>query len=194
MSGKSKKGGDMTVQVAAEQMLLVPLANLVPYAGNARTHSAEQMNLLRRSLREFGFMAPVLIDLDNNIIAGHGRVEAARLEGMTEVPCVLCTNLSDAQRRAYILADNRLAELSDWDGERLRLEMEGLSALRFDTALIGFDMPTPPPLQFDLAGESSGQKNGSGALDLDAPELLDSADRRECLHCPKCGFVFEVKQ
>ena len=173
MAGKSKRAGgavgkggvspapraeDMTVRAAAEQLLMVPIAELVPYAGNARTHSPEQIGLLRRSLREFGFVAPVLIDFDNNIIAGHGRVEAARAEGMTEVPCVLVSNLSDAQRRAYILADNRLAELSGWDGERLRLEMEQLAALRFDTAIIGFDMPAPPPLQFGPADMQSGHK------------------------------------
>lgn len=139
---------EMSVRAAAEQLLMVPIRDLVPYDGNARTHSQEQIDLLRRSMREFGFVAPVLIDFDNNIIAGHGRVEAAKAEGMEEVPCVLVSNLTDAQRRAYILAENRLAELSGWDGERLRLEMEQLAALRFDTALIGFDMPAPPPLQF----------------------------------------------
>lgn len=139
---------DMTVRAAAEQLISVAIADLMPYAGNARTHSPEQIQLLRRSLREFGFVAPVLIDFDNNIIAGHGRVEAAKAEGMTEVPCVLVSNLSDAQRRAYILADNRLAELSGWDSDRLRLEMEELAALSFDTALIGFDMSAPPPLRF----------------------------------------------
>lgn len=146
---------DMTVRAAAEQLISVSIDDLVPYAGNARTHSPEQIELLRRSLREFGFVAPVLIDFDNNIIAGHGRVEAARLEGMAEVPCVLVSNLSDAQRRAYILADNRLAELSGWDEGALRLEMEQLAALRFDTTLIGFDMPAPPPLQFGPADTSA---------------------------------------
>ncbi len=130
---------DMTVRVAAEQLLLVPISDLVPYANNARAHSKAQISQLRASLRQFGFVTPVLIDFDNNIIAGHGRVEAAKAEGMTEVPCVLVTNLTEAQRKAYILADNRLSEISSWDEPMLRIELEELKALRFDTRIIGFD-------------------------------------------------------
>ena len=128
-----------TVRVAAEQLELVPIDDLVPYANNAKIHDKKQIAQLRASLREFGFVTPVLIDFDNNIIAGHGRVEAARAEGMTEVPCVLVSNLTEAQRKAYILADNRLSETSTWDTEALKIELEGLEALQFDTGLIGFD-------------------------------------------------------
>ena len=115
------------------------ISDLIPYANNARTHSAEQIELLRRSLREFGFVTPVLIDGAGNVIAGHGRIEAAKLEGIEEAPCVLVEHLTDAQRRAYILADNRLAELSDWDevtrdSELLRLRGEGV-----DITLTGFE-------------------------------------------------------
>ena len=102
-----------------EQMVRVPIGELVPYARNARTHSESQIAQIRASLREFGFVNPVIIDSDRNIIAGHGRVLAAKAEGMTEVPCVLVEHLTDAQRRAYILADNRLAEQSGWDTEML---------------------------------------------------------------------------
>lgn len=130
---------DHTVRVAAEQLTLVPIDDLVPYANNAKIHDKKQIAQLRASLREFGFVTPVLIDFDNNIIAGHGRVEAARAEGMTEVPCVLVSNLTEAQRKAYILADNRLSETSAWDTEALKIELEGLEALQFDTGLIGFD-------------------------------------------------------
>lgn len=130
---------DMTVRVAAEQLMLMPLEDLVPYANNARRHSKAQIAQLRASLREFGFVTPVLIDFDNNIIAGHGRVEAARAEGMTEVPCVLVSTLTEAQRKAYILADNRLSETSSWDEPMLRIELEGLKALHFDAGIIGFD-------------------------------------------------------
>ena len=87
-----------------EQMVRVPIGELVPYARNARTHSESQIAQIRASLREFGFVNPVIIDSDRNIIAGHGRVLAAKAEGMTEVPCVLVEHLTDAQRRAYILA------------------------------------------------------------------------------------------
>lgn len=191
---------DMTVRTAAEQLISVPIGDLVPYAGNARTHSPEQIELLRRSLREFGFVAPVLIDFDNNIIAGHGRVEAARLEGMTEVPCVLVSNLSDAQRRAYILADNRLAELSGWDEGALRLEMEQLAALRFDTALIGFDMAAPPPLQFGPADTTAAAGKAVRVQDYTraAPGAkLDTEKGGERLkshtvQCPSCGHEFGI--
>ena len=112
---------------------------LIPYANNARVHSPAQIELLRRSLREFGFVSPILIDGAGNVIAGHGRIQAAKLEGIQEAPCVLVEHLSDAQRRAYILADNRLAELSTWDevardAELLRLQGEGV-----DLTLAGFE-------------------------------------------------------
>ena len=122
-----------------EQMVRVSLGELVPYARNARTHSESQIAQIRASLREFGFVNPVLIDSDRNIIAGHGRVLAAKAEGMTEVPCVLVEHLTDAQRRAYILADNRLAEQSGWDTEMLALELGEIKAEGMDLALAGFD-------------------------------------------------------
>ena len=88
----------------------VPIDKLVPYASNARTHSKEQILQLRSSIREFGFINPCLIDKDYNILAGHGRVLAAKEEGLTELPCVFVEHLTEAQKRAYILADNRLLE------------------------------------------------------------------------------------
>ena len=91
------------------ELQLVPLNKLVPYQNNARTHSPEQINKLRSSLREFGFINPVIIDRDFGIIAGHGRVLAAREEGITEIPCVFADHLTEAQKKAYILADNRMA-------------------------------------------------------------------------------------
>ena len=122
-------GDDQRVRVAAEQLLLMPIDQLIPYANNARRHSAKQIAQLRASLRQFGFVTPVLIDFENNIIAGHGRVEAARAEGMAEVPCVLVSSLTEAQRKAYILADNRLSETGEWDPELLKIVLEGLDAL-----------------------------------------------------------------
>ena len=136
-----------TVRVAAEQLLLVPIDDLIPYANNAKIHSKDQIAKLRGSLREFGFVTPVLIDFDNNIIAGHGRVMAARAEGMEHVPCVMVSNLSDAQRKAYILADNRLAEVAEWDLETLEVELEGLKELDFNVDLIGFEPDTIKEIQ-----------------------------------------------
>lgn len=120
-------------------MQLVPLEKLVPYVNNARTHSAAQITKLRSSLREFGFINPVIIDCNYGIIAGHGRVMAAKEEGIAEVPCVFVDYLTEAQKKAYILADNRFAQDAGWDEELLKLEIESLEAADFNVALTGFD-------------------------------------------------------
>lgn len=121
------------------ELQLVPLDKLVPYQNNARTHSPEQINKLRSSLREFGFINPVIIDRDYGIIAGHGRAIAAREEGIKEVPCVFADHLTEAQKKAYIIADNRMALDAGWDEALLRVEIEALQADAFDLALTGFD-------------------------------------------------------
>ncbi|BAK99196.1 putative methyltransferase [Oscillibacter valericigenes Sjm18-20] len=121
------------------KLTMRPVAELIPYARNAREHSEEQIQNLRASLREFGFVAPLLIDANDNILAGHGRLLAARAEGMTEVPCVLVEHLTDVQRRAYILADNRLAEQASWDAELVSLELQELKDAGYDLNLTGFD-------------------------------------------------------
>ena len=118
---------------------LVSIDKLVPYINNARTHSPEQINKLRASLREFGFINPVIIDRDYGVLAGHGRVEAAKAEGIAEVPCVFADHLTEAQKKAYILADNRMAMDADWDEELLRIEIESLQGSDFDVSLTGFD-------------------------------------------------------
>ena len=120
------------------EMQLVPLSRLVPYVNNARTHSPEQLTKLRSSLREFGFINPVIIDRDFNVIAGHGRIAAAKEEGMEEVPCVFADFLTEAQKKAYILADNRMALDAGWDEELLRIEIESLQGADFDVSLTGF--------------------------------------------------------
>jgi len=121
-----------------ERFEKVSIDRLIPYARNARTHSKEQINQLRASLREFGFVSPCIIDKEYNIIAGHGRVLAAREEGMTEIPCVFAEHLTDAQKRAYILADNRLALNAGWDEEMLSVELSDLQGNAFDLSLLGF--------------------------------------------------------
>ena len=121
------------------EMKLVPIGKLVPYVNNARTHSPEQINKLRSSLREFGFINPVIIDRDFGVIAGHGRILAAKEEGITEVPCVFADHLTEAQKKAYIIADNRMAMDAGWDEELLRVEIEALQAEAFDLSLTGFD-------------------------------------------------------
>ena len=119
-------------------MQLVAVEKLVPYVNNARTHSQEQITKLRSSLREFGFINPVIIDRDFNVIAGHGRIAAAKEEGITEVPCVFVDYLTEAQKKAYILADNRMALDAGWDEELLRIEIESLQGADFDVSLTGF--------------------------------------------------------
>ena len=121
------------------QMKMVSINKLVPYVNNARTHSKEQIAKLRGSLREFGFINPVIIDKDYGIIAGHGRVLAAKEENMAQVPCVLVDYLTAAQKKAYILADNRFAMDAGWDEEMLRVEIESLQGEDFDISLTGFD-------------------------------------------------------
>ena len=121
------------------ELQLVPIGKLVPYQNNARTHSPAQINKLRSSLREFGFINPVIIDCDYGVIAGHGRILAAKEEGITEVPCVFADHLTEAQKKAYIIADNRMAMDAGWDEELLRVEIEALQAENFDPLLTGFD-------------------------------------------------------
>lgn len=167
--GVATAADEAGVRVAAEQLLMVDIERLVPYANNARRHSKRQIRQIRASLREFGFVTPVIIDFENNIIAGHGRVLAAREEGLSQVPCVLVSNLTEAQRRAYILADNRLAETSDWDVDALRMEMGALEKLSFDTGIIGFnaaDMQAISMGTFGQGGKSGGDaagQDGTGA-------------------------------
>lgn len=121
------------------EMQLVPVEKLIPYINNARTHSEVQIKKLRSSLREFGFINPVIIDRNFNVIAGHGRILAAKAESISEVPCVFVDYLNDAQKKAYILADNRMAMDAGWDEELLRVEIESLQGADFDIGLTGFD-------------------------------------------------------
>src|SRR5574344_2433975 len=121
------------------EMHLVDINKLIPYANNARTHSPAQINKLRASLREFGFINPIIIDRDYGVIAGHGRILAAKEEGIPEVPCVCADHLTEAQKKAYIIADNRMAMDAGWDEELLRVEIESLQGADFDIALTGFD-------------------------------------------------------
>nr|DAP60723.1 MAG TPA: adenine specific DNA methyltransferase [Caudoviricetes sp.] len=121
------------------EMQLVSIAKLVPYANNARTHSPEQITKLRSSLREFGFINPVIIDRDYGVIAGHGRILAAKEEGIKEVPCVFADHLTEVQKKAYIIADNRMAMDAGWDEELLRVEIESLQGMDFNPLLTGFD-------------------------------------------------------
>lgn len=150
-------------------MQLVPVSKLVPYVNNARTHSPEQVMKLRSSLREFGFINPIIIDRDYGIIAGHGRILAAKEEGITEVPCVFVDYLTEAQKKAYILADNRMAMDAGWDEELLRVEIEALQGEAFDVSLTGFD-------EMELADLfKDGSDSGAEDDDYDLSAALEKA-------------------
>ncbi|MCC6860076.1 MAG: ParB N-terminal domain-containing protein [Bryobacterales bacterium] len=123
----------------AKRIELWPLNRLVPYARNARTHSPAQIDRIAASIVEFGFTNPILVDSRDGIVAGHGRLMAARKLGLAEVPVIVLDHLSETQRRAYVLADNRLSELAGWDHELLALELKELADAGFDATLAGFD-------------------------------------------------------
>lgn len=150
------------------EMQLVAVSKLVPYVNNARTHNAQQITKLRSSLREFGFINPVIIDREYNVIAGHGRIIAAKEEGIEEVPCVFVDYLTPAQKKAYILADNRMAMDAGWDEELLRVEIEALQAESFDVGLTGFD-------EKDIAELFAGKDGDTQDDDFDVNEELQKA-------------------
>ena len=139
--------------ITTKEMKLVDIEKLIPYVNNARTHSQDQINKLRSSIREFGFINPVIIDKDYGVIAGHGRIMAAKEEGIKEVPCVFADHLNEAQKKAYILADNRMALDAGWDEELLRVEIESLEDYGFNVELTGFS-PDELSSLFDLGVEA----------------------------------------
>lgn len=156
------------------EMQLVNINKLIPYVNNARTHNAQQINKLRSSLREFGFINPVIIDRDFNVIAGHGRIMAAKEEGINEVPCVFVDYLTEAQKKAYILADNRMAMDAGWDEELLKVEIEALQAEDFDLSLTGFDESELAGF-FDTADDAK-EDDFDVDAELEKPPVTKSGD------------------
>lgn len=122
-----------------QEIIYKQTSDLIPYANNTRTHSESQVKQIAASIKEFGFTNPVLTDGSNGIIAGHGRVFAAEKLGLKELPCIELSHLSETQKKAYIIADNKLALNAGWDDELLKIELESLAGLDFDLELIGFD-------------------------------------------------------
>ena len=145
-----------------QELIEVCVGALRPYANNARTHSKKQIKQIANSIRRFGFTNPVLVSDGGEIIAGHGRVEAAKLLGMATVPTLALSHLSDAERRAYIVADNKLALNAGWDREILAIELQGLIDLDFDVELTGFSLA-----EVDLVLDEAGDSDPTGH---DAPE------------------------
>lgn len=122
------------------QIEQVNIEKLIPYARNSRTHNDLQVAQIAASIKEFGFTNPVLVDSENVIIAGHGRVMGAQKIGIVDVPCIRLTHLTEAQRRAYVIADNKIALNAGWDEEMLRLEIGDLKEFDFDLSLTGFEL------------------------------------------------------
>src|SRR5438445_9784180 len=137
--------------------------DLRPYPNNARTHSKKQIRQIATSIKKFGFCNPVLIDDEKQIVAGHGRVEAAKLLGIDAVPTCRLSHLSEVDKRAYILADNKLAEKAGWDKELLAIELQGFIDLDFEIEFTGFEMP-----EIDLVLENAREAKGpsSGPEDV----------------------------
>lgn len=153
----------MSTSWAADKIEQWPTAKLVPYARNARTHSEAQVAQIAASIREFGFTNPVLIDGKGGIIAGHGRVLAARKIGLTVVPCVRLAHLSEVQKRAYLIADNKIALNAGWDENLLDAELDELMALGVDMQAIGFDDTD----EIDTEQDSSLTEISTGPVDDD---------------------------
>lgn len=151
---------------------------LLPYANNSRTHTEAQVAQIAASLKEFGWTNPILVDAENGIIAGHGRLLAARKLGMQSVPVIELSHLTDRQKRAYVIADNKLAELAGWDTELLAIELADLTTFGFDVTLLGFK---PEEIADLLVGPEFNPASADGQGRLDA--------KKPCT-CPECGHVF----
>ena len=160
------------------QIEQIQLEALIPYINNSRTHSDEQVAQIAASIKEFGFNNPILVDKDSGIIAGHGRLQAARKLGLTEVPCVRLEHLTETQRKAYIIADNRLALNAGWDNELLRLELNELDG-NIDLSLLGFTVPELTIAMGFGADFEPGTEDDQGKLDQKDPII-----------CPACSHEF----
>jgi ParB-like chromosome segregation protein Spo0J len=183
LAAKQKPQGAGGQSAIIEQ---IPTAQLVPYARNSRTHSDEQVAQIAASIREFGFCNPVLIDEKGTIIAGHGRVMAATRMKLETVPCLRLSHLTDAQKRAYVIADNRIALSSGWDEAMLANELSDLHADEFDLSVLGFDAAELAKLmEFENTNSENEEppESSSSEVDTDSFEM-------QC-KCPRCQFEFD---
>lgn len=169
----------MTKHNPADKVEQWSIDRLIPYANNARTHSAEQVAQIAASVKEWGWTTPVLVDEQGSIIAGHGRTLAAHKLKMTEIPVMVAEGWSDAKKRAYIIADNKLAMNAGWDNEMLALELGEIGELGFDLDLTGFKAEEIQALQ--TPEFKPGTEEDQSNLDQKAPTL-----------CPSCGHEFHT--
>jgi ParB-like chromosome segregation protein Spo0J len=162
----------------------VSVADLVPYARNSRTHSAAQVDKIAASIREFGFLNPIIVDGQNGIVAGHGRVMAAQKLGLDTLPVIEAGHLTEAQKRAYVIADNRLALDAGWDNDLLKVELQDLDAQGFDLTLTGFELGEMAAL-FDEPNFEPGTEGDQGKLDELAPKMVT---------CPHCAAEWDLRE
>jgi ParB-like chromosome segregation protein Spo0J len=176
--------GKEVAPAMAKRLEMWSVERLVPYERNARTHSPHQIAQIKASIQEFGFTAPILVDGDDGILAGHGRLAAAKDLGMAEVPVVVLDHLTPAQKRAYVLADNKLALNAGWDMSLLQQEVMALNLEDFDLSLLGWS-------DDDIAG----MLDPEGIDDAEAPdEFAEVDDDIETDHrCPSCGYEWSGK-
>ena len=161
-----------------------PVASLLPYARNARTHSESQVAQIAAAIREWGWTVPVLIEPDGGIIAGHGRIMAAQKLGIAEVPCMVAEGWSEGQKRAYIIADNKLALNAGWDMDALKVEFQEIDDLGFNLELTGFGTDELTVL-FDNPDFSPGTEDDQGKLDELAPKMVT---------CPHCAAEWDLRE
>jgi ParB-like chromosome segregation protein Spo0J len=158
--------------------------SLTPYARNSRTHSDEQVAQIAASIKEWGFTNPILIDPDGGIIAGHGRLMAAQRIGLDDVPCIIADGWTEAQKRAYVIADNKLALNAGWDENILKVEFQELESLRFDLELTGFTVEEMDGLFYE-PDFAPGTEDDQGKLDELSPKMVT---------CPHCGGEWDLRE
>ena len=155
--------------------------DLIPYVNNSRTHSDEQVTQIASSIKEFGFTNPILIDEKGGVIAGHGRIMAGKKLGLEQVPTITLAGLTDAQRKAYVIADNKLALNADWDFDLLRIEIQALEEMDYSLDILGFN--------FDELQDLFPSDSTDTSVDVDDFNEVDSFDLDH--KCPKCGYEFD---
>lgn len=157
---------------------------LIPYARNSRTHSDEQVSQIAASMKEWGITSAVLVDEDGGIIAGHGRVMAAKKLGMTTLPVMVAAGWTEAQKKAFVIADNKLALNAGWDMELLKVEMQELDSSQFDLSKVGFSVGELSSM-FDEINFEPGKEEDQGKLDELDPKMIQ---------CPHCGQDFDLRE
>ena len=162
-----------------------PLDELIPYINNARTHDDVQVSQIAASISEFGFTNPILIDEKKGIIAGHGRLMAAKKLGLDNVPCITLEGLTEAQKKAYVIADNQLALNAGWDLDALKLELDHLAEVDFDIELLGFSEDMLDALNEVMPDFSPADESDQGKLDELEPIYIA---------CPHCGKEFNARE